>query len=67
MKKNVGGADRVIRLVLGLGIIAAGVYFKSWWGAIGVVPLLTAATGHCMAYTPFGISSCRNQSPAPRA
>ncbi len=66
MKINVGGADRVIRLVLGLGIIAAGIYFKSWWGLIGVVPLLTAATRSCPAYLPFGISSNKTQPPSPR-
>lgn len=59
MNRNVGGADRIARLVLGVAIIAAGLYFKSWWGAIGVVPILTAAIGWCPAYLPFGISSCR--------
>ncbi len=59
MKKNVGGADRVARSVAGLGIIAAGLYFQSWWGAIGIIPLLTSATGWCPAYLPFGISTCR--------
>ncbi|MCU0292042.1 MAG: DUF2892 domain-containing protein [Thermoanaerobaculaceae bacterium] len=59
MSRNVGGADRIVRLVLGVAIIAAGIYFKSWWGVIGVVPILTAAIGWCPAYLPFGISSCR--------
>jgi hypothetical protein len=59
MKSNIGGADRMVRVVLGVGIIAIGIYFKSWWGAIGVVPLFTAAMGWCPAYVPFGISSCR--------
>ena len=59
MNRNVGGADRIARLVLGVAIIAAGLYFKSWWGVIGVVPILTAAIGWCPAYLPFGISSCR--------
>jgi hypothetical protein len=59
MNKNVGGADRIARLVLGIAIIAAGLYFKSWWGVIGVGPILTAAIGWCPAYLPFGISSCR--------
>lgn len=59
MNRNVGGADRIVRLVLGVAIIAAGLYFKSWWGVIGVVPILTAAIGWCPAYLPFGISSCR--------
>ncbi len=59
MKANVGGADRVIRVILGLFMIGAGLYFKSWWGIIGVVPLFTAIIGWCPAYIPFGISSCR--------
>lgn len=59
MKCNVGKTDRTVRVIFGLGIIAAGVYFKSWWGAIGIVPMLTAAIGWCPAYLPFGISSCK--------
>jgi hypothetical protein len=59
MQRNVGGADRVFRLAIGAAIIGAGVYFESWWGAIGIVPILTAAIGWCPAYLPFGISSCR--------
>jgi hypothetical protein len=58
MKRNVGGFDRVIRVVVGVGIIAAGVYYNSWWGALGAIPLLTAITGRCMAYVPFGVSTC---------
>jgi hypothetical protein len=59
MKCNVGKADRIIRVILGAGIIAIGVYLKSWWGAIGVIPIITAAIGWCPAYLPFGISSCK--------
>jgi len=59
MKCNVGKADRIIRVIVGAGIIAIGVYLKSWWGAIGVIPLITAAIGWCPAYLPFGISSCK--------
>jgi len=61
MLKNIGSADRVVRVVVGLAIIAAGFYFKSWWGAVGVVPLLTAAIGWCPAYLPFGITTCRTK------
>lgn len=57
--KNVGGADRVVRVVVGVAIIAAGFYFKSWWGAVGLVPLVTAAIGWCPAYVPFGITTCK--------
>ena len=66
MLKNVGGLDRVIRFVLGLGILGAGIYFKSWWGALGVLPLGTAVFSVCPAYLPFGLSS-RSAKPGPRA
>lgn len=56
--KNVGSADRVIRLILGLVIIGIGYYYQSWWGAIGIVPIFTALIGWCPAYMPFGISTC---------
>jgi hypothetical protein len=59
MKCNVGKTDRIIRLILGVGIIAVGVYYQSWWGAVGAIPLVTAALGWCPAYVPFGISSCK--------
>lgn len=59
MEKNVGTVDRVIRVVLGLAIIGAGVYYQSWWGVIGIVPLATAAIGWCPAYLPFGMSTCK--------
>jgi len=59
MKCNVGKTDRILRAIVGVGMIAAGIYFHSWWGAIGVVPILTAAIGWCPAYQPFGISSCK--------
>jgi hypothetical protein len=38
-------ADEVLRLVIDAAIIAAGVYFQSWWAAIGAVPILTALMG----------------------
>lgn len=58
MKANVGSVDRTIRIVAGLAILAAGVYFKSWWGLVGLVPLATATLRLCPAYLPFGISTC---------
>ncbi len=57
MKANVGKADKTIRVILGVIIIAAGVYFKSWWGAVGLLPLFTALIGWCPLYAPFGIST----------
>jgi hypothetical protein len=59
MKANIGTADRAVRVVLGLAVGAAGLYFQSWLGLIGIVPLATALIGWCPAYLPFGISTCR--------
>lgn len=57
MKVNVGSADRVIRFVLGVVIIALGFYFKSWWGVIGVVPIMTGLLNFCPAYNLIGVST----------
>lgn len=59
MKANMGNLDRIIRVVIGLLIITLGIVYHSWWGVLGVVPLLTAAIGSCPAYLPFGISTCK--------
>jgi len=64
MNLNVGGADRVVRIIAGLVIIAVGYYYHSWWGAIGLVPLLTGIFGWCPAYWPFKISTARKQGQA---
>lgn len=59
MNNNVGKVDRIIRALLGLLVIALGVMYQSWWGAVGVIFLLTAAIRWCPAYAPFGISTRR--------
>lgn len=58
MQRNVGGVDKVIRIVAGLAIIGAGLYYKSWWGAIGVLPLATGLLGWCPPYCLLGINTC---------
>ncbi len=57
MKCNVGKADRIARIVAGAAIIGAGAFFKSWWGAVGVVPVLTGLIRWCPAYIPLGIDT----------
>ncbi|MBN1379953.1 MAG: DUF2892 domain-containing protein [Gammaproteobacteria bacterium] len=59
MKCNMGKTDRIARIIIGACVIAGGVYFASWWGAIGIVLILTAAIGFCPAYLPFGLSTCK--------
>jgi len=57
MKSNVGKTDKAIRIVLGIIIAAAGFYFKSWWGIVAIVPLVTAFAGFCLLYRLLGINT----------
>jgi len=56
-KCNVGKTDRTVRIIAGVAIIAVGAYMESWWGAVGIVPLLTGIFRFCPAYCPLGIST----------
>lgn len=59
MTKNVGGIDRILRIVAGLVLITLAVTGTvGVWGYIGVVPLFTALLGWCPAYTILGIKTC---------
>ena len=62
MKKNVGKADMIIRIIIAIIIGALGYYYKSWWGLVGIIPLLTAFTNLCLLYSIFGISTCRKKT-----
>ncbi len=57
-KVNEGTIDRVLRVALGIALVALALT-KGWmWAWIGVVPILTGATGICPLYSIFGISTC---------
>ncbi len=59
MKLNVGGADRVIRIVLGLALIGLTLTGNiGVWGWIGIVPLATGAIGWCPPYALLGFNTC---------
>ena len=60
MLKNEGIADRIIRMVVGLGLISlVFVGPQTPWGWVGAVPLLTGLVGWCPAYSLFDIKTCR--------
>ncbi|MBN2701060.1 MAG: DUF2892 domain-containing protein [Methylothermaceae bacterium] len=58
LQPNVGSKDRMIRIIAGVAIVAIGLYFKSWWGAIGLLPIATAVLRWCPGYAPLNISTC---------
>jgi hypothetical protein len=59
MKLNVGGTDRIVRIVAGLALIGLTLNGTiGVWGWLGVVPLATGAIGWCPPYAIFGINTC---------
>lgn len=60
--QNVGGIDRIVRIVLGVVLIVAGFFFMTGTtgvivGVIGFIPLLTALVGWCPLYLPFKLNT----------
>ena len=61
MKANVGTLDRVVRLLLAVGLFS--LFFilpgeQKWLGLIGIVPLATGSLQWCPLYSLFGIRTC---------
>ncbi len=59
MSPNVGGIDKVLRIVIGvvlIGLAASGRIGA--WGYIGIVPLLTGLFNRCALYSLLGINTC---------
>lgn len=60
MKANVGGVDRIMRIVAGLALIAWALFGSGpSWAWIGVVPLATGLINFCPAYSILGINTCK--------
>jgi len=61
-KTNVGGLDRVARIVIGLVLVAlALVGPKTPWGWLGLIPLATGLLRTCPLYLLVGLDSCPKQ------
>ena len=58
MKTNVGGIDKIVRILAGIALIAWALMGGPVWAWIGVVPLATGLLGWCPAYTLFGMNTC---------
>ena len=58
MKTNVGGIDKIIRILAGVALIAWALMGGPVWAWIGVVPLATGLLGWCPAYTMLGMNTC---------
>ncbi|MFT3931123.1 MAG: DUF2892 domain-containing protein [Spongiibacteraceae bacterium] len=59
MKPNEGTVDRVLRIIVGLALLALTIVGpKTAWGYIGLVPLLTGLIGYCPLYSVLGLNTC---------
>ncbi|MCF7530600.1 YgaP family membrane protein [Neisseria lisongii] len=59
MKRNVGGLDRIIRIIVGLAlIIAAAAGVIGWWGWLGVLVLASGVFSFCGLYSLLGVNTC---------
>lgn len=60
--KNEGTVDRVVRVVAGLAILSlVFVGPQTPWGWLGIVPIVTGASGSCPVYSLFGINTCASK------
>lgn len=66
LKTNVGGFDRVLRIAVGLALLAAFFMLPEagyrWLLLIGIVPLVTGLMGSCPLYSVLGVSTCGMKS-----
>ena len=63
MKTNVGSIDRVIRIAVGLALVAGAISgVIGMWGWLGVIAIATGVFRFCPAYMPFGLSTCRTET-----
>lgn len=59
MKKNIGSIDRILRVVVGIGLLSLTVIGpKTLWGLVGIIPLVTATFSFCPFYPILGINTC---------
>ncbi|WP_298154353.1 DUF2892 domain-containing protein [Metallibacterium sp.] len=61
MKTNVGSIDRILRIAVGIALLALLFILPGnarWWGLIGLLPLATGLFSFCPAYTLLGLNTC---------
>ncbi len=58
MTKNVGGIDKILRIVVGIALIVWALAGGPVWAWIGLLPLATGLMGWCPAYKLIGVNTC---------
>jgi hypothetical protein len=59
LRRNEGSIDRALRVLLGIALLSLiFVGPHTWWGLVGLVPVLTGLVGSCPLYSLLGLSTC---------
>jgi hypothetical protein len=59
MKENVGGIDRILRILTGVALIGLAIAgIGAPWTWAGIIPLITGVMKFCPFYPLLGMSSC---------
>ncbi|GAB1380377.1 YgaP family membrane protein [Pararhodobacter aggregans] len=65
--RNEGSIDRILRVIVGLALLAGFFVFPEaayrWAFLLGVIPLVTGLVGTCPLYSIFGLSTCPVKRP----
>jgi len=57
LKKNVGYMDSIIRVIFGALILSMGLFYDSYWGFIGLIPVISGAISFCPIYRMMRVST----------
>ena len=61
MTTNVGGIDRILRIVVGIAVLALFFVLEGnarYWALVGLVPLFTGLFRTCPLYSVIGVNTC---------
>ncbi|WP_139451821.1 DUF2892 domain-containing protein [Campylobacter armoricus] len=50
--------ERILRIALAIVAFSLGIYFSTWWGLLGFIPLLTGIFGLCPIKVLSGKQAC---------
>jgi hypothetical protein len=59
---NVGNTEQIVRISVGAAVLVLGLAYRSWWGLLGLGPLLTGSLRYCPVNQMFGIDNCQKAS-----
>jgi len=65
MTTNVGGIDRILRIVVGIAVLALFFVLEGnarYWALVGLVPLFTGLFSTCPLYSVIGVNTCPMKS-----